>query len=157
MFGAVYKLCAVENEQGEIVPKIKISENVGKITTPHYKKVYRLYDRDNGKAEADLICLYDEVIDDSQPYELFDPEHTWKRKILDNFTAVELQCRIFENGELVYKKPTLEQIRQHCKEEIEGMWDEVRRFTNPHNYYVDLSEKLWQIKHDMIAEHRKIK
>ena len=157
VFGGVYKLCAMENPDGTIRPKIKISENVGKITTPHFKKIYRLRGRETGKAEADLICLYDETVDDTQPIELFDPEHTWKRKILENYTATELLVPIFKDGERVYSLPTLEEIRRHCAEEIEGMWDEVRRFTNPHNYYVDLSQKLWQIKHDMIAEHRKLK
>ena len=157
VFGGVYKLCAMEREDGTIQPKIKISENVGKITTPHFKKIYRLRGRETGKAEADLICLYDEVVDDTQPIELFDPEHTWKRKILEDFTATELQVPVFKSGELVYDLPSLAEIRQHCAQEIEGMWDEVRRFTNPHNYYVDLSEKLWSIKHDMIAEHRKKK
>jgi len=157
VFGGVYKLCAMEQEDGTILPKIKISENVGKITTPHFKKLYRLRGRETGKAEADLICVYDEVVDDSKPIELFDPQHTWKRKTLENFTATELQVQVFRNGEQVYELPTLADIRRHCAEEIEGMWDEVRRFTNPHNYYVDLSEKLWQSKHDMIAEHRKLR
>ncbi|MBR2353460.1 MAG: nicotinate phosphoribosyltransferase [Clostridia bacterium] len=157
VFGGVYKLCAVEREDGTIQPKIKISENVGKITTPHFKKIYRLRGRETGKAEADLICVYDEMVDDTQPIELFDPEHTWKRKVLENFTATELQVPVFKAGELVYQLPSLEEIRKHCAEEIEGMWDEVRRFTNPHNYYVDLSERLWKIKHDMIAEYRKRK
>ena len=157
VFGGVYKLCATETPDGEVKPKIKISENVGKITTPHFKKVYRLRGRETGKAEADLICVYDETVDDTKPIELFDPEHTWKRKILENFTATELLVPIFKNGELVYELPTIEEIRAHCREEIEGMWEEVRRFTNPHNYYVDLSEKLWQIKHDMISEYRKTK
>ena len=156
VFGGVYKLCAVETPEGEIKPKIKISENVGKITTPHFKKVYRLRGRETGKAEADLICVYDEVVDDSKSIELFDPEHTWKRKVLEDFTATELLLPIFKNGKQVYELPTISEIRKHCEEEIEGMWDEVRRFTNPHNYYVDLSEKLWKIKHDMIAEHRRI-
>ena len=154
VFGGVYKVCAIENEDGSITPKIKISENVGKITTPHFKKIYRLRGRDTGKAEADLICVYDEVIDDTQPLEIFDPQHTWKRKVLENFTATELLVPIFKDGEQVYSLPTLFEIRAHCEEEIEGMWDEVRRFSNPHNYYVDLSEKLWQIKNDMIAEYR---
>jgi nicotinate phosphoribosyltransferase len=154
VFGGVYKVCAIEQEDGTIRPKIKISENVGKITTPHFKKVYRLRGRETGKAEADLICVYDEVVDDTRPIEIFDPDHTWKRKVLENFTATELLVPIFKDGELVYELPTLEQIRQRCEREIASMWDEVRRFTNPHNYYVDLSEKLWQIKHDMIAEHR---
>ena len=150
VFGAVYKLCAVENEAGKVLPKIKISENVGKITTPHYKKVYRLYGRDNGKAEADLICLHDEVVDDTKPYELFDPEHTWKRKLLDNFVAKPLHAPIFLNGKQVYELPTIEEIRAHCMADLDSMWDEVRRFNNPHNYYVDLSQKLWDVKHDML-------
>lgn len=157
VFGAVYKLCAVENDDGEIVPKIKISENVGKITTPHFKKIYRLRGRDTGKAEADLICLYDETVDDTKSIEIFDPNHTWKRKVLENFVAEELMVRVFDKGELVYELPTLSAIKERCKNELEGMWDEVRRFTNPHNYYVDLSQKLWDIKHDMLSRLRKNK
>ncbi|MBO7250061.1 MAG: nicotinate phosphoribosyltransferase [Clostridia bacterium] len=157
VFGGVYKVCAVENADGSITPKIKISENVGKITTPHFKKIYRLRDKETGKAEADLLCVYDETVDDTQPIELFDPQHTWKRKVLDNFTAEELQVQIYASGKLVYKLPTIEEIKAHCEAEIEGMWDEVRRFTNPHNYYVDLSQKLWDIKHDMLAAYRKNK
>lgn len=157
VFGGVYKVCAVENADGTITPKIKISENVGKITTPHFKKIYRLRDKETGKAEADLLCVYDETVDDTQPIELFDPQHTWKRKVLENFTAEELQVKIYESGKLVYKLPTIEEIKAHCEAEIEGMWDEVRRFTNPHNYYVDLSQKLWDIKHDMLAAYRKNK
>ncbi len=153
VFGAVYKLCAIERD-GEIVPKIKISENVGKITTPHFKKVYRLRGRETGKAEADLLCVHDEVIDDSRPLEIFDPEYTWKRKTLTDFTATELLVQVFRGGRQVYELPALDDIRRHCADEIEGMWDEVRRFTNPHNYYVDLSERLWQIKHDLLKSAR---
>ncbi len=154
VFGAVYKLCAVEDEEGKVIPKIKISENVGKITTPHYKKVYRLYGRETGKAEADVLCVYDEVIDDSQPYELFDPEHTWKRKTLTDFVAKPLQLPVFQSGQQVYELPTLDEIRAHEAAEIESMWDEVRRFSNPHNYYVDLSQKLWDIKHSMLQSRK---
>ncbi len=157
VFGGVYKVCAVEDAQGNIIPKIKISENVGKITIPHFKKVYRIRDRASGKAEADLICMHDEEIDTSAPLEIFDPIATWKRKTFEDYTVTELLVPIFKNGELVYELPTLEQIRAHCAEEIEGMWDEVRRFTNPHDYYVDLSEKLWTLKQDMLAEHRNVK
>lgn len=153
VFGAVYKLCAVEHD-GEIIPKIKISENVGKITTPHFKKVYRLRGRESGKAEADLLCVYDEVIDDSRPLEIFDPEYTWKRKTMTDFTATELLVPVFKSGRQVYKLPALDDIRRHCAAEIEGIWDEVRRFTNPHNYYVDLSERLWQVKHDLLKAGR---
>lgn len=154
VFGAVYKLCAVEDAEGNIIPKIKISENVGKITTPHFKKVYRLRGRDTKKAEADLICLHDERVDDSQPIEIFDPEHTWKRKVIENFYAEELLVPIFKGGELVYELPTLEDIREHRKREIDGMWEEIKRFTNPHNYYVDLSQKLWDIKNDLLIKGR---
>ncbi len=155
VFGAVYKLCAVEDENGNIIPKIKISENVGKITTPHFKKVYRLRGRDSGKAEADLICLYNETVDDSKPIEIFDPEHTWKRKIMENYTASELLVKVFENGKLVYDLPSLEEIRNHHIREIEGMWEEVKRFTNPHNYYVDLSQNLWDVKNKMLLNRNK--
>ncbi len=154
VFGGVYKLCAVEDKKGTIIPKIKISENVGKITTPHFKKVYRFYGRSTGKAEADLICLHDETVDDSQPYELFDPDYTWKRKVLTDFVAKPLLVPIFRDGEQVYELPTLAQIRKHCEEEINSMWEEVRRFSNPHNYYVDLSQKLWDIKHEMLRNKR---
>ncbi len=150
VFGGVYKLCAVEDEDGTIVPRIKISENVGKITTPHFKKVYRLRGRDTGKAEADLICLYDETVDDTKPLEIFDPNNTWKRKTMTNFTATELLVPVFKSGELVYDLPTLDEIRAHCMREREGMWEEVRRFTNPHDYYVDLSQKLWDIKQELL-------
>ena len=155
VFGGVYKVCAVEDENGNILPKIKISENVGKITTPHFKKIYRIRGKETGKAEADLICLYDEVIDESKPLEIFDPVATWKRKTFTDYTATELMVQIFKSGELVYEMPTLAQIRERCAAEIEGMWDEVRRFSNPHNYYVDLSEKLWTLKNEMLSKHRK--
>lgn len=155
VFGGVYKLCAVEEKDGTIVPKIKISENAAKVTTPHFKKVYRLYSNDDMKAEADLVCLHDEVIDDTKPLEIFDPVHTWKRKTLTNFTARELLVPVFRGGELVYRLPCIEEIREHCKREVEFLWDEVLRFENPHNYYVDLSEKLWNIKHDMLYSMRK--
>lgn len=155
VFGGVYKVCAVEDKDGNIVPKIKISENVGKITTPHFKKIYRIRDKKTQKAEADLICLHDEVIDETKPLEIFDPVATWKRKTFSDYTATELLVPIFKNGEQVYELPSLTEIRNHCKAEIEGMWEEVRRFTNPHNYYVDLSQKLWDLKHNMLAEHGK--
>jgi nicotinate phosphoribosyltransferase len=154
VFGGVYKLVAIE-KNGEIVPKIKISENEAKITNPHFKKVYRLYGRDTNKALADVICLHDEDIDDTQDYEIFDPKCTWKRKLVYDFYKEELQVPIFKNGKLVYKLPTLEEIRQHCKNEVERQWDEVKRFDNPHEYYVDLSQKLWDIKHNMLKVENK--
>ena len=155
VFGGVYKLCAVENDQGEILPKIKLSENVGKITTPHFKKVYRLFGRDTGKAEADLITVFDEDVDDTKPLEIFDPENTWKTKVLENFVAKELLVQIFKNGKQVYQLPTLDEIRANRAASVESMWDEVKRFDNPHNYYVDLSKRLWDLKYGMIKTQRK--
>ena len=157
VFGGVYKLCAIEDGKGNVIPKIKLSENVGKITTPHFKKIYRLFGRDTGKAEADLICVWDETVDDTKPLEIFDPENTWKTKTMENFVAKELQVPIFQNGELVYKLPMLQEIRENCKVSLESMWEEVKRFDNPHNYYVDLSQKLWDIKYNMIKtqKHKK--
>ena len=155
VFGGVYKLSAVEDPAtGEIIPKIKLSENAQKITTPHFKKVYRLYDRDNGKAEADLICVYDENVDDTKPIEIFDPQYTWKRKTLDNVRAEELLVPIYVNGKQVYTLPTLKEIKDRCACQLATMWEEVLRFENPHNYYVDLSQKLWDIKHEMINSKR---
>lgn len=150
VFGGVYKISAIEKENGEIIPKIKVSENITKITNPHYKKLYRLYDKENGKAIADLICVYDEVIDESKPLEIFDPEHTWKRKTLVDYKAVELQKPVFKNGECVYPRYSTDQIRDYCAAQLELQWDEVKRFENPHNYYVDLSQKLWDCKHELL-------
>ena len=150
VFGCVYKLCAVEKEDGTVVPKIKISENVGKITTPHYKRVYRFFDRETGMAEADYIAVYDEVVDDTQPLEICDPDATWKKKTMVNFEAKELQVPVFRSGRLVYDRPTLPQIQQSCKEQIATLWPEVLRFENPHNYYVDLSDRLLKIKLDLL-------
>ena len=155
VFGGVYKLVAVENEDGSVQPKIKISENVGKITTPHYKKLYRFFGNDTGKAIADYLCVYDETVDDSHDMEIFDPDATWKRKNVYNFTAKELQVPIFKNGELVYKCPSLDEIRTYCLEQVNTLWDEVKRFDNPHTYYVDLSQKLWDIKYGLLKNNSK--
>jgi len=152
VFGGVYKLCAVEGENGELVPKIKISENVGKITNPGFKKVYRFYNRETGMAEADYICLRDETVDDSRPLEICDPDARWKRKTMENFVARELLVPIFEKGELVYDLPSLPEIKAHCEKEVASLWPEVRRFENPHGYYVDLSEKLMALKDRLLEE-----
>ncbi len=149
----VYKLVAVKDGE-EVIPKIKISENIQKITTPGNKRFYRFYDRDTDKAIADLIALAHEVIDDSKPYELFDPNHTWKRKTATNFYARELLEPVFVKGECVYEKRDINEIRDYCAKQIETMWDEVLRFENPHSYYVDLSQELWDLKHKMINENR---
>ncbi len=150
VFGGVYKLAAVEDEAGKLIPKIKISENVGKITNPHFKKLYRFYGNDTGKAIADYLCVYDETVDDSQTLRIFDPDAPWKTKTVYNFTAKELQVPIFKAGKLVYKLPTLEEIRTYCMQQIDTLWDEVKRFDNPHVYYVDLSQKLWDIRYNLL-------
>jgi nicotinate phosphoribosyltransferase len=154
VFGGVYKLVAVEKD-GEVVPKIKISENVGKITTPHFKKVYRLYDKQDNHAIADLLCVYDEVVNGENEIELFDPVQTWKRKTVKDVYVRELLQPIFINGECVYKTPDIESIKAYCKKEIDTLWDEVKRFENPHTYYVDLSQKLWDIKHNLLRQGKK--
>jgi len=150
VFDGVYKLVAVEKDDGTVVPKIKISENVAKITNPHFKKIYRLYEKESGKAIADLLCVYDETIDDTQPLEIFDPINTWKRKTVTDFVARELHVPVFKRGKLVYDLPSIHEIKEYCANQVETLWDEVKRFENPHNYYVDLSQKLWDIKHDLL-------
>lgn len=155
VFGCVYKLSAIENENGEIIPRIKISENIIKITNPDFKKLYRFYSKDTGKAEADLLTVHDEVINKDEPYELFDPVHVWKRKLMENYELREMLVPIFVNGNCVYKSPSVSEIRETCKRELESMWDEVLRFENPHNYYVDLSQKLWDKKHSLLKKRHK--
>ena len=153
VFGGVYKLAATE-EGGVITPKIKVSENIEKITNPHFKKTFRIYSKETGKAEADLITLYDEEIDESTPLEIFDPQYTWKKKTFYDFTARELLVRTFDRGKLVYKFPPIGEVKEYCAKELSSMWDEVLRFENPHNYYVDLSDELWELKNRMIEERR---
>ena len=153
VFGGVYKLVAVEND-GVMKPKIKLSENVAKVTTPGAKNLWRLYDNETGKAIADLITLADEVIDDTQPYELFDPDVTWKRKTVENYTARPLLQPLFIGGKCVYDYPDIETIRTYCAEQVDTLWDEVKRFENPHNYYVDMSQALWEMKNEMINKYK---
>ena len=150
VFSGVYKLAAVENASGTILPRIKISENVGKITTPHFKKIYRLYDKHSGKAFADQICVFDEAVDETKPLTLFDPHDTWKKKIVSDFFARDLRIQVMQSGKRVYASPSLPVMQKYCLEQVDTLWDEVKRFENPHNYYVDLSRKLWFIKHDLI-------
>lgn len=150
VFGGVYKLVAVENEIGEIVPKIKVSENTTKITNPHFKKVYRYFDNESGKALADELCLYDEVVDTTKPRTIFDPNATWKTKTITDFAAKELQVPVFKNGECVYDSPNINEIADYCREQVSLLWDEVKRFENPHTYYVDLSKKLYEIKNILL-------
>ena len=155
VFGGVYKLVGIEQADGTVLPKIKISENVGKITNPHFKKLYRFFGNDTGKAIADYLCVYDETVDDSQDMEIFDPDATWKTKTVYNFTAKELQVPIFQEGKLVYQCPKLEDVRSYCLDQVDKLWDEVKRFDNPHTYYVDLSQKLYDIKIQLLKNNGK--
>ena len=150
VFGGVYKLCAVEDGDGNRIPKIKISENIEKITNPDFKKLYRFYDRETGKAEADYICLREETVADDQPLTICDPMARWKRKTMENYRAVELQVPVFRGGKLVYQLPTLNEIKAYCAQQIETLWPEVLRFENPHQYYVDLSDRLMALKDEML-------
>lgn len=153
VFGGVYKLAALEHN-GNIMPKIKISENVAKITTPCFKELWRLYDLETNKAIADVMTLFDEKIDDSKPYEIFDPQYTWKKKLITNFKAVKIRHKIFDKGKQVYFSPAIEDIRSYCSQQLDTLWDEVKRFENPHNYYVDLSYNLWKIKNDLLNQNK---
>lgn len=153
VMGGVYKLSAIETADGVIVPKIKISENVAKITNPCFKGLWRLFDRESDKAIADVITLAEEVIDDTKPYDIFDPEHIWKRKTLEYFKAEPMRIRLFEKGKRVYQFPDLAEIRAFCAREVDRLWAEVKRFENPHHYYVDLSPGLWNEKNRLLSEH----
>lgn len=151
VFGGVYKLVALEKD-GEIVPRIKISENITKITNPGFKEVFRLYSNESGEAIADVIALRGEEIDESQPYEIFDPDHTWKRKKLKNFHVQKLMVPLFEKGECVYQSPDVHELKRFCAKQVDKLWDEVKRFENPHKYYVDLSPKLWKMKEELLEK-----
>lgn len=151
VFGGVYKLVAIESG-GEIIPRIKLSENVAKITTPGFKNLYRLFTDDN-KAIADVITLHDEVIEEGKPYMLFDPQYTWKKKEVTDFKVKPLLEKIYDKGKRVYNSPDIKEIREYCKEQVDTLWDEVKRFENPHQYYVDLSEDLWNMKHELINKY----
>lgn len=155
VFGGVYKLSAVEQEDGTIVSRIKVSENVAKITNPGFKMLWRLFDRESGKALADVLTPRDEVIDDTKPYEIFDPEHVWKRKTLTNFIAKPLQVPLFIAGECVYELPNIQDVRSYCLEQINTLWDEILRLENPHKYYVDLSQSLWDEKQRLLSAYSK--
>lgn len=156
LFGGVYKLSAIEKD-GKTIPKINLSENVRKITIPSSKQVYRLIDKDSGKAIADVLTLDDETIDETKPYVLFDPDFTWKRKEIENFVTRKLLIPIFEGGKKVYEEPSLKEIREYCLRQTDTLWDEVKRFENPHKYYVDLSKNLWAERNGLIEKFKGIK
>ena len=153
-FGGVYKLAAIQNEEGEFVPKIKISENTEKITNPGNKTIYRIYEKASGKIKADLICFADEVIDPKQDLLLFDPMNTWKKAKLagGTYTVREILLPIFKNGECLYKSPTLKEIAAYCREEKDTLWDETKRLFYPHRVYVDLSQKLYAVKQSLLDQ-----
>ena len=160
VFGGVYKLSAIEDENG-VTPKIKISENVGKITNPGVKSVYRIYANDSGKAQGDLITLKEEGIpqgkvnsDGVEEIEIFDEESPWKTKAITDYTIRDIRVQIFDGGELVYKRPSVKEVQQYCKDQLETIWEETLRFENPQTYYVDLSQKLYDLKRGMLNEHR---
>jgi len=153
VFGGVYKLAAIENRDGEIIPKIKISENVEKITTPCFKKVWRLQDKKSGKYIADVLTLFDEVIDPSEPYTIFDPNHTWKKKTLENYHAFPLMEQIYRAGQCVFQPKPIRDLQKDCRERVSCLWSEVTRFENPHPYYVDLSPRLWEIKNQLLQRY----
>lgn len=153
VFGGVYKMAAIEDENGNLIPKIKLSENTSKITLPGFKQCWRLFDRESGKAIADVITLRDEKIDDTKEYDLFDPEYTWKRKTVSGFIARPLQVKIFDKGNLVYKSPSATAIKDYREQQVESLWEEVQRFEKPHKYYVDMSQKLWDLYTDMLKRN----
>jgi nicotinate phosphoribosyltransferase len=152
VFGGVYKLAAIEKD-GNIIPRMKISENVGKITNPGFKTLYRLYDKDTKKAVADVITLDHEPAPAGDDYIIFDPSFTWKRKKLSNFTAINLRTQIFKGGECVYERPQIDEVRDYCAEQISTLWDEMLRFEKPQVYYVDLSDELWRLRASLIESH----
>lgn len=153
VFGGVYKLAALERD-GVLIPKMKISENIEKITNPGFKTVYRLYDKDSNKAIADVITLDHEKIPEGSDYEIFDPQITWKRKKISNFYAKNLRVQIFDKGRCVYQSPSIDEIREYCKAQIDTLWEEILRFENPHEFYVDLSKELWELKQKLIEEYQ---
>ena len=152
VFGGVYKLAALETN-GELIPKIKISENVEKITNPGFKGLFRLYDKTTGKARGDIITVAGETIPEQDEYVIFDPNAVWKKTRVTNYTVRNLQVPIFKGGKCVYQSPSIEEIREYCKEQIDTLWDETLRFENPQTYYVDLSQKLWDMKNRLLEEY----
>lgn len=152
VYGGVYKLAALETN-GELIPKIKISENVEKITNPGFKGLFRLYDKTTGKARGDVITVAGETIPEQDEYVIFDPNAVWKKTKVTNYTVKNLQVPVFKEGKCVYESPSIEEIRAYCKEQVDTLWDETLRFENPQTYYVDLSQKLWDMKNRLLEEH----
>lgn len=152
VFGGVYKLAAAADREGVLHPKIKISESTEKITVPGFKRLYRLYNRDNGKAIADYITLRDEELDDRTEMTIFDPTAIWKRKSVHNYRAEQLMVQVFDRGTLCYDCPTIDALRDYCAQQVETLWEESKRFEFPHRYYVDLSQRLWDEKQQLLVK-----
>ena len=151
VFGGVYKLVALETD-GKLIPKIKISENVEKITNPGFKHLFRLYDKKTGKARGDVITVADETIPELDEYEIFDPNAIWKRTKIKDYYVRNLRVQLFDKGKCVYESPSVDEIRDYCKAQVDTLWDETLRFENPQTYYVDLSQRLWDIKNQLLSE-----
>lgn len=154
VFGGVYKLVALETD-GVVVPKIKVSENVEKITNPGFKNLFRLYDKETGKARGDVITLAQETVPEQEEYEIFDPNAVWKRTTVTNYYVRDLHVQLFDKGECVYESPSIDEIRDYCQEQLETLWGETLRFENPQTYYVDLSQRLWDMKNNLLSTHAK--
>ena len=152
VFGGVYKLSGVERADGSVEPKLKLSENVEKITTPGNKNVVRFYNRSDDKAIADVLTLNGEIIDENKPYTLFDPENTWKRKTVTDFYVRQLLTPVIKRGERAYSPPPLNEVRDYCRDQVNHLWEEVLRFENPQKYYVDLSQDLWDLKYGILRD-----
>lgn len=153
-FGGVYKLAAIQAPDGSFIPKIKLSENSEKITNPGSKKIYRIYEKESGKIKADLICLEEEAYEENQDLMLFDPLEPWKKTLLKagTYTLRELMVPVFVKGNCVYTSPKTMEIRDYCLKEQDTLWEETRRLVNPHKVYVDLSDKLYQTKINLLNE-----
>ncbi len=154
VFGGVYKLVALETD-GVVVPKIKISENIEKITNPGFKNLFRLYDKETGKARGDVITLAQETVPEQDEYEIFDPNAVWKRTTVTNYYVRDLHVQLFDKGECVYESPSVDEIREYCQQQLETLWGETLRFENPQTYYVDLSQRLWDMKNNLLSGHSK--
>ena len=152
VFGGVYKLAALEKD-GVLTPKIKISENVEKITNPGFKGLYRLYSKETGKAQGDVLTIAGETIPEQDEYEIFDPNAVWKKTVVKNYTVRDLHVPIFEKGKCVYESPSIEEIKAYCKEQVATLWDETLRLENPQTYYVDLSQNLWDMKNKLLRDY----
>lgn len=150
VFGGVYKLSALERN-GEMIPKMKVSENVDKITNPGFKTLYRLFSKKTNRCLADLIVLDEEKAPDGTPFEIFDPKAPWKRQLLTDYYAKNLRVKVFEGGKRVYDSPSVDEIRDYCKEQVAALWDEMLRLERPQLYYVDLSQKLYDLKQNLLA------